>query len=74
MIRWSLAVSFLGSIYTIYLGYVLYSRLVEMLAASAFEPVHETLQAVERAQYYCFLIALTAFCLSVWKGIWNAKK
>jgi hypothetical protein len=65
-VRLAIALSFGTAVYSIYFGYALYSRVIEFLAAQAFDPIAAALQRIEAAQYYSFLFSLALFCLVVW--------
>jgi len=65
-VRAAMALSFGSAVYSIYFGYALYSRVIELLAAQAFDPIAASLQRIEAAQYYSFLFSLGLFCIVVW--------
>jgi hypothetical protein len=65
-VRLAIALSFGAAVYSIYFGYALYSRVIELLAAQAFDPIAAALQRIEAAQYYSFLFGLGLFCIVVW--------
>lgn len=58
-------ISFLFAISSIYFGYVLYFKMVEMLSNNMFDAKNALIEQPQRFQYYSLLFAVIFFCIFV---------
>lgn len=67
-LRLLLGLSLYCSCFSLYWGFVVYSRGLEMVEAQAFSSADPGLQSAQMAQFYSFLIALLLFSIVALRG------